>query len=89
MSLRSKLRKTLTLGVLLLAVTGCAASTKSGNIKPELAVTQKCQRPVKLPDRELTQVEVEKYWLKDRKALIQCGVTKEALISWLKKNGRL
>jgi hypothetical protein len=90
MNLQSKLRKTLTLSALLLALTACAASTKSGSsAKPELSVTQKCARPVLLPDRELTQADVEKLWVKDRKALVQCGVTKQALVNWLKKNGKI
>ena len=77
------------LAALPLAVTACAGSTKSGNVKPELAVTQKCKLPVSLPDRDLTQAEVEKFWMRDRKALLECGVTKESLVKWLKKNGKL
>lgn len=89
MNYPNKPTRILTLGVLLLALTACAGSTKSGSLKPEVYVTQKCSRPVLLPERALTQAEVEKFWAKDRKALLQCGMTKETLLKWLKQNGKL
>lgn len=32
-----------------------------------------CLGPVRLPKGELTQRTVERLWIKDRKALIECG----------------
>lgn len=44
-----------------------------------------CDKPVRLPDRSLTQAEVETFWLRDRVALIECGQTKEALIDYYRQ----
>ena len=65
----------------------CAASIRSSNEPPVLepapaALTVDCVSPVRLSDRELTQAEVEEYWLRDRQALIECGMTKEALLAY-------
>lgn len=91
MNWQSKPIKTLTLVALLLAATGCAASTKSARprLQPEAYVTAPCKKPIQLPDRELTQADVEKLWVRDREALLACGMTKEALVKWLKANGSL
>lgn len=89
MTFPNKLTQILTLVVLPLAVTACAGSTASTSVKPDVSVTQKCRKPVDLPDRALTQAEAEKYWQKDRLSLLQCGYTKETLVKWLKANGRL
>lgn len=66
---------------------GCAASIRSSNEPPVLSpapsgLTASCASPVRLPDRELSQSEVEEYWLRDRQALIECGMTKEALLAY-------
>lgn len=68
----------------LLALTACAASIQSIDGPPVLepapaALLRDCSRPVRLPERELTQAEVEEFWLRDRQALVECGVSKEAL----------
>jgi len=47
-----------------------------------MELTGVCPRPVRLPDRELSQAEVEAYWLRDRQALIECGLTKQALLNY-------
>lgn len=69
---------------LLLALTACADSIQSSTEAPRLndapaALTQDCSRPVRIPDRELTQAEVEELWLRDREALIACGLNRAAL----------
>ena len=69
-------------------LTACGGSTrldKAGiRVQPDSKLTEKCSLPSKLPERNLTQVDVERLWSKDRAALIRCGVTKEALIKFLK-----
>lgn len=42
-----------------------------GNI--DTTFLEKCNLPVKIPKRRLTQAEVEKYWGLDRKNLIICA----------------
>lgn len=51
------------------------ASTLSGELRldpPDASLTQTCAPPVDLPNRELTQAEVERFWGQDRAALIVC-----------------
>jgi hypothetical protein len=43
---------------------------------------QDCGRPVPLPDRQLTQREVETLWAADRGALLKCGVSKAGLVTY-------
>jgi len=42
---------------------------------------QACARPVELPDRALSQGEVEQLWTVDRAALVKCGVGQAALVA--------
>lgn len=42
---------------------------------------QACARPVALPDRALSQTEVEQLWTRDRAALVKCGVSQAALLA--------
>lgn len=74
----------------------CAASTKPRvTDKPPVLVeaprelTAACARAVLLPERELTQAEVEAYWLKDRAALTECGATKAALLRYYRDRDAL
>lgn len=46
---------------------------------PPVELTGDCARPVLLPNRSLTQSEVENFWLRDRANLIECGQYKELL----------
>ena len=59
------------------AQTACAASTGSGSpprIDPvDGALTRLCERPAKLPDRDLSEAEVVRLWGTDRKNLVDCG----------------
>lgn len=60
---------------LLSALTGCSGSTVFvepvvPNAPKELA--RDCPRPVLLPERTITQSEAEKFWGRDRAALVTC-----------------
>lgn len=57
---------------------------------PPLGLTGPCARPIDLPDRELTQKEVEFYWINDRENLIRCGLQLQDLIAFYEdRDGRL
>lgn len=51
-------------------------------MKPDTTLTKECKDPVVLPNRALTQQEVEKYWLEDRKNLKLCKVEKNGLVEF-------
>ena len=59
---------------LLLILSACAASTDSTPsadvVPPSLLVP--CAQAVLLPQRDLAQGEVERYWLQDRLSLREC-----------------
>jgi len=69
--------------VLPLALAACSGSTPSVedlNLqRPAASLTQECPRPVSLPERVLTQAEVEDYWLVDRRNLLNCRSRHAAL----------
>lgn len=69
------------LGVAPLVLPACDGSTISAEIlqSPPDQLAEPCERPVYLPERSLTQAEVETYWALDRSNLIRCGETKEAI----------
>lgn len=48
-------------------------------VPPPVELTVDCVRPVLLPERELTQSEVEIFWMRDRSNLIECGQYKDLL----------
>lgn len=66
-----------------LGLTACAGSI--GSVEPPILqaapeeLTKPCERPVELPVRELTQLEVEAYWIQDRENLIRCGYSFQQL----------
>ena len=72
--------------VLLLGLTACSASIGSVEppklVTPPEELTESCARPVLLPDRELTQAEVEMFWINDRENLIRCGYRLQELIAF-------
>lgn len=73
------------LGFLLVACGGSTKLDKPGlqaNIDNKLL--EKCYRPVNLPNRELTQLDIERFWSKDRASLIKCGLSKDKLIAILR-----
>jgi len=76
--------KRLALAMLVLALTASCGSTRSVVKAPTLepppgALIYDCNRPVVLPDGPMTVGDVETYWLADREALVECGVSKKAL----------
>jgi hypothetical protein len=51
-------------------------------VTPPAALTAMCERPVRLPDGDLTQGAAVTLWAKDRAELVACGDEKEALVQW-------
>jgi len=79
-----KLATRLMLATLALTLMASCGSTRSVIRAPELAappgrLTYDCDRPTVLPEGPMTVGDVEVYWLADREALVECGVSKEAL----------
>lgn len=78
-----KRSKTLTLIALPLALGACSGSI--GSVEPPklspppAELIEPCERPVLLPERILTQSEVEALWIRDRANLIECGQYKDLL----------
>ncbi len=67
-----------------LALTACAASTAvSPSLSPPPSLLVPCIAPMKLPERALTQVEVETFWGRDRVALRRCAGRYKGLIDWV------
>lgn len=72
-------------------VTGCLGSTGSSKIdkgiltQPDVVLVAECQGPVTIPDKELTQEEVEYYWSQDRKLLVVCKRKHGAVVKYYKK----
>ncbi|TGQ19344.1 dehydrogenase [Mesorhizobium sp. M00.F.Ca.ET.217.01.1.1] len=77
------MKRTLTLiaiGLLCLTAAGCA-STQSIKVavpppflaQPNHNALTLCIGPVRLPKGELTQRDVERFWIADRKELLSCG----------------
>ncbi|TPK18348.1 anaerobic dehydrogenase [Mesorhizobium sp. B2-5-7] len=46
---------------------------------PDARLVAACLGPVRLPRGQLVQKDVERLWISDRKALIQCGRLHRAL----------
>jgi len=68
------------------ALTACGESI--GSVEPPLLFqapqefTVSCSRPVGLPARALTQLEVETNWIEDRNRLIICSERHDALVEF-------
>lgn len=61
-------------------LTGCGVSTY-GNLPPP-SLTQPCAPPARLPERGLTDQEIEVQWGRDRTALRSCGSQLDGLSKW-------
>ena len=77
-----------------LALTACAGSTKFVGNKPnlqpaDLSLMADCEDPVLVPNGPLTQVQVERYWSRDRLALAQCKDRHTGLTRFYKKRDQL
>jgi hypothetical protein len=68
----------LTLTLVAFPLAACGVSTKSATaIKPRLAsidsaLLKQCRNAVQIPDKALTQADVERYWGSDRASLVEC-----------------
>ncbi|MBZ9659757.1 dehydrogenase [Mesorhizobium sp. ESP-6-4] len=71
------------IGLLCLAVQGCVStrfiSQPPALSDPDRTLVAECLGPVRLPKGALTQRHVERLWIMDRKALIECGRRHKAL----------
>lgn len=65
---------------------GCAASTPSARAPVDLpalpASITSCARPPQLPDAPLSRADVERLWARDRAALVRCGWSLDAIITF-------
>lgn len=71
--------RSLYLGLMLSLPAACGVSSKSADIPPSLLIP--CDRPVSLPDRALSDRDVELLWGRDRAALVACRSRHEGLAS--------
>lgn len=58
------------------------ASTSGSRIAPPPSLTSPCDTPVALPERGLTDQEIEVQWGRDRTALRSCGSQLDGLAKW-------
>lgn len=69
-----------------LVLTACAGSTKYTDgptlTGADSSITGPCNRPVKLPNRALSQADVEKYWSRDRANLVKCAGEKAEVVRY-------
>lgn len=68
------------------ALTGCGDSIKSVE-PPRLepappGLTERCDRPVLLPERDLPRGETRSYWATDRGRLVTCADRHAALVDF-------
>jgi hypothetical protein len=66
-----------------LVLGACFGSTAS--VRPDApppSLMQTCATPGQLPERDLTQREVEVFWIRDRAGLVSCGGQVQALQEW-------
>lgn len=67
-------------------LTGCAASTPSASARLALpalpATVTTCARPGVLPSAAMSRADVERYWARDRAALLRCGASVAALVAY-------
>lgn len=71
-----------------LVLVGCNASIVSVAVTPTLSpspTVAKCINPVQLPNKELSQIEVEKYWSQDRVHLILCKKSRKIIEDYYRK----
>jgi hypothetical protein len=70
--------------VLPLVLTACGGSTAGSHARVAVppSLTVPCRLPAGLPDRPLTQAEVEIHWGQDRDALRRCAGQLAGLAGW-------
>ena len=78
-----------------MGLTACGDSITAIDSEPVLKAAPKpltlaCAKPLTLPNRALKQSEVETMWREDREALLNCGLTKQALLDfYVERDSRL
>lgn len=77
------LARTLMLLALPLVGTACGGFHSPDLPPPPAALVAPCERPVALPDRGMSQAEVETAWRRDRLALADCGGRLEGLAGFM------
>lgn len=60
----------------------CGGSTYGDVPLPGDRLLEPCAAPAVLPDRALTQAEVERWWGRDRTTLRDCAGRQALLVSW-------
>jgi len=81
----SLLKTTLLLSLLFFPLVACSGSTQSVvNVQPPApSLAQPCSLPSRLPHRDLTQLEVERLWSRDRAGLQSCYEKHQGLVAYL------
>ena len=71
--------------VALSALGACSGSTVSGARidAPPPSLTAPCRDPLRLPARDATQEDVERWWRSDRANLLACGDKHSGLVAWI------
>ena len=71
--------------VVLSALAACSGSTVSGARidAPPPSLTAPCRDPLRLPARDATQEDVERWWRSDRANLLACGDKHSGLVAWI------
>lgn len=74
-------------------LTGCAASTPTASARIDLpalpAALTRCDRPVLLPGSGgMSRADVERYWARDRAALVACGRAVDGLVAYFDRLAR-
>jgi len=75
----------LTLIAGLSGLTACGGLTAPGEIEveaPSAALFARCDRPLLIPERAITQAEAERFWIRDRLALATCADRQAALAAY-------
>lgn len=80
------MKKLLILILMAVIISGCTTTSEVRVLPPtsvepyiDSKLLEKCKRPIKVPERALAQLEIEEYWMIDRKNLIICGDRNKAL----------
>lgn len=61
----------------------CGVSAPVRPLPPPPSLVEPCAAPVALPERDVTQGEVETWWGRDRSALRACGEKHAALAAYV------
>lgn len=76
----------LMLAVALSVLTACAGSGPSADRlridPPAPSLTEPCDYATELPNRSMSQREVEEFWIEDRRRLAECRGKHEGLTNW-------